>query len=269
MTMSNKHMMFLVAATLLSPALVAPVHAADLAPADDGWHFAVAPYLWGAGMNGDVGLFGREPVDIDVPFRDVLSDLDIAAMGVFEAHNGQWGFFGDLMYVDTESKGSIEREVESVGSLAQLKVTVGTQSFVGTAMGEYRLFDGGQATFDIMAGGRVWDVNNDISARLSADGVKVAEFSGDDGATWIDPMVGVRTRIETGSPLYFTGWGMIGGFGVGSDLSWDVMGGAGYQWTESFATVLGYRALGVDYKDDGFVYDVTQHGVILGGVFNF
>ena len=97
----------------------------------------------------------------------------------------------------------------------------------------------------------------------------LAAFSGDDGATWVDPMVGIKSRIDTGSPLYFTGWGMIGGAGVGSDLSWDVMGGVGYQWTDSFATVLGYRALGVDYRNDGFVYDVTQQGVILGGVFNF
>ena len=32
---------------------------------------------------------------------------------------------------------------------------------------------------------------------------------------------------------------------------------------------LGYRALGVDYENDGFVYDVVQHGPVLGMVFRF
>ena len=130
---------------------------------------------------------------------------------------------------------------------------------------------------DLMAGARYWHVDNDIKARVSLsvsgpgpfDPVLSKEFSGSDGASWIDPMVGVKSRIDTTTPVYFTGWGMIGGFGVGSDLNWDVMGGVGYQWTDRFSTVLGYRAVGVDYEDDGFVYDIIQQGVAFGGVINF
>ena len=47
------------------------------------------------------------------------------------------------------------------------------------------------------------------------------------------------------------------------------MGGGGYRFTDSFSVVLGYRAAGVDYENDGFVYDVVQHGPILGAVFRF
>ena len=47
------------------------------------------------------------------------------------------------------------------------------------------------------------------------------------------------------------------------------MGGGGYQFTDSFSAVIGYRAAGVDYENDGFVYDVVQHGPILGAVFRF
>ena len=82
-------------------------------------------------------------------------------------------------------------------------------------------------------------------------------------------MLGVKSRINTETPFYLTGWGLIGGFGVGSDFNWDVMGGVGYEWTEKFSTVLGYRALGVDYSNDGFVYDVIQQGVAFGGVISF
>ena len=37
----------------------------------------------------------------------------------------------------------------------------------------------------------------------------------------------------------------------------------------SFSTVAGYRALGVDYENDGLVYDVTQEGFFLGAVMRF
>ena len=47
------------------------------------------------------------------------------------------------------------------------------------------------------------------------------------------------------------------------------MGGLGYQATDSFSLVAGYRAMGVDYRNDSFVFDVTQDGPILGAVFRF
>ena len=61
---------------------------------------------------------------------------------------------------------------------------------------------------------------------------------------------------------------MIGG-GASSDLVWDVMAGAGYQFTDMFSLEVGYRAAAVDYSNDGFVYDVVQQGPIIGAVFHF
>ena len=62
---------------------------------------------------------------------------------------------------------------------------------------------------------------------------------------------------------------MIGGFGVSSDVDWDVMGGIGYDFNTTFIMVAGYRALGVDYSHDGFAFDVVQQGPILGLGFRF
>ena len=63
--------------------------------------------------------------------------------------------------------------------------------------------------------------------------------------------------------------GIIGGFGVSSDLMWDVMGGLGYEVSGSFSVFGGYRAASVDYSNNGFVYDVVQQGPIFAGVFRF
>ena len=260
---------------VLASGVLTRANAADIAPMPDSseWRFTLAPYAWGAGLTGDVGLFGLDPIEVDVPFSDIIQNLDFAAMGMAEAHNGTWGVVVDLNYInlsaDTSVSGTLRKFDFNVD--AEIEVT----EFIATLMGQWRAYDFGQLSLDLMAGARYWNIQNDLSVGANIQGngplgLEVSkEFSGDDGASWIDPMVGVKARIDTDSPVYFTGWGMIGGFGVGADLDWDAMGGIGYQWTEKFSTVLAYRAIGVDYDDDGFAYDVVQHGAALGLVFNF
>ena len=52
--------------------------------ADDGWHFAVSPYLWFPGVHGTIGALGR-----DVSFKaspgDLLSHFRFGLMGLLEA----------------------------------------------------------------------------------------------------------------------------------------------------------------------------------------
>lgn len=267
---------------LLACGAMTPATAADIAPAPDTseWRFTLAPYVWGVGLNGDVGLFGFAPVEIDIPFSDIIQNLDFAAMGVAEAHNGTWGVFVDLNYTNLSAGKSrsraLERDIfEEFGVEAQVDASADITEFIGTVMGEWRAVNSDQMSLDLMAGARYWHIDNDIKVTGSISGggplgVEITrQVSGSDGASWVDPMLGVKSRINTETPFYLTGWGLIGGFGVGSDFNWDVMGGVGYQWTDRFSTVLGYRALGVDYEDDGFVYDVIQQGVAVGGVISF
>lgn len=246
---------------------IAPQAPAEVAPPAKEWTFAVAPYFWAAGLDGDIGLFGREPVHVDISFGEIFNTLRFGGMLVGEAHNGTWGFLGDVIYVKTEADESVTRTVAGVP--LSLAASVETSSFTGTFMGEYRAVSQPNATLDLMAGARVWSVDNDIKMSLTVGGPPLAAFSGSDGSTWVDPMVGVRGRIDINPSWSLNGWGMIGGFGAGSDLTWDVLGGVGYQWNQWLSLVAGYRALGVNYDNEGFVYDVVQHGPIFGAVFRF
>lgn len=266
------------AARLLASALVLASVVPDAARAADvtpetppgAWRFTLAPYAWAAGLSGDVGLFERNPVEVDVPFSDILENLDVAAMGLAEAHNGTWGVFADLDYVTIGADNSLTRAA-GVDPSVSLRVdgSVDVQELMATLMGQWRIVDGSNVTLDLLGGVRYWNVDTDLTFKLAANGTEVKSLSGSDGAEWIDPMIGAKLLIETGTPFYVTGWGMAGGFGVGSDFGWDVMGGLGYEWTEHFSTVLGYRAVGVDYGQDGFVYDVIQSGAVLGAAINF
>ncbi len=91
----------------------------------------------------------------------------------------------------------------------------------------------------------------------------------EDSATWVDPVVGLKGRASISPDFYVTGWALVGGFGVSSDLMWDVMGSVGYEFNDSFSMTAGYRVQSVDYHNNGFVYDVVQSGPMIGAVFKF
>ena len=245
--------------------LAGPVAAADLAPPeepiapDGGWSFTFAPYLWAAGMQGDIAQFGLPEVDVDLSFSDIMKNFDIGVMGVGEARHGRFGVLTDLLYL----KLSAGHNVDPKGPIdADVDLSTETLTFLGAA--EYRLIDDEAGSLDALAGARLWWVDTDF--KFSGNAINE---SANDSETWVDPIIGLRGRFNLSPDFFLTSWGMIGGFGVSSEFTWDVMGGLGYQATDSFSLVAGYRAMGVDYRNDGFVFDVTQDGPILGAVFRF
>lgn len=251
---------------LAATALAAAAHVADAADIpgppvepDSGWSFVFAPYVWAAGLDGKVAQFGLPEVEIDASFADVLKNFDIGLMGVGEARNGRFGVAADLFWVKLTA-GQDTR----LGLLAD-SVEADVETLMLTAAGSYSVFLDETANLDIVAGARLWSVETE----LSLDGGALDGRSQSDGDTWVDPVVGVKGRANLSPEFYVTGWGLVGGFGVSSKFMWDVMAGLGYAPSENFSIVAGYRGLGVDYSDDGFVYDVVQHGPLLGFVFNF
>jgi hypothetical protein len=233
--------------------------AADLAPVPEtsDWSFTVAAYLWASGLEGESGVFGLPPQDIDLSFGDVLDNLDFALMAAGEARNGALSIGMDFAYAKLGANVGTPVLADDIDVTAKTLMATG---YVG-----YSLLDSDSARFDMIAGARLWSVNTDFDL----NGGALGGSSFDDGATWVDPLVGAKLRADLGSDFYLSAWGMVGGFGVSSDFMWDVMGGVGYEVNETFSVFAGYRAVGVDYSDGSFVYDVVQQGPVLAGVFRF
>lgn len=60
--------------------------------------------------------------------------------------------------------------------------------------------------------------------------------------------------------------GDIGGFGIGSDFTWQMTALLGYRFPlfgADATAAIGYRILDQNY-DDGFEWDMTLHGPVLG-----
>ncbi len=77
---------------------------------------------------------------------------------------------------------------------------------------------------------------------------------------FFDPYVGLRGRYNFNKTFYTAVRGEIGGFGVGADLMWQVETVVGINLTRSVFTEIGYRALGVDYENNGLLFDAVMHG---------
>ena len=87
----------------------------------------------------------------------------------------------------------------------------------------------------------------------------------DNEESWVDPAIGIKGRTPiAGSNFYLEGFAGVGGFGVGSDLFYDLNLNIGYQWNRAIGTGIGYRLYDVDYNKDDFLYDVKQQGWLIG-----
>jgi hypothetical protein len=140
-----------------------------------------------------------------------------------------------------------------------------------------------QTALDVLAGGRYWNQDGKISADASLntslplpiEGSRVFVRSG--SVDWVDPFIGARVRHQMAPGQNLTMRGDIGGFGAGSDFSWQAIATYDMQIciTDSYAIdgYLGYRALAVDYSEGSgnnrYEFDAVTHGPVIGATVRF
>jgi len=218
------------------------------------WDFRLAIYGWAQAMEGDLMVKGKS-TSVDLNFSDIAEDLQFAAMGAFEISHGRWGFMADFNYA----------EISDAMAIKATTVKFEQDQFLGDFVLSYDLLETGSSRLDVYAGARV----NSIDASLRFDFPKGGTLEASDSATWTDPIIGGRFQQELSDSFFFRAVGDLGGFGAASDLTWQAMAGFGYRIPWSGSLLLGYRAIGTDYTDGGFTYDVTAHGPIIGAEFQF
>lgn len=197
-------------------------------------------------------------VHVDESFSDILEDTDFALMIVGEARKGRWGLTLNLSYLSTSADASVPGPNFSDADLD-------STTFFGTPVVSYRAYEDRSAALDFGVGLRIWYVRNELSLRAGTQ----PAVSTKESETWADPIVAVRGALELGSGFSVVAYSDIGGFGIASDSTWQLMGLVGYRFNDWIEGVIGYRHLSVDYENDGFVWDVEMSGPILGVTFRF
>jgi opacity protein-like surface antigen len=233
-----------------------------------GWTFEFTPYLWGAGMSGEVGAGALPTLDVDMSFSDILDNLDAGLMGAFEARNGRWGLLFDAIYMKLAHSATASRTGSGpIGATATASAELEITQTVYAAAVAYRAIEG-RTPLDVIGGARY--------AKLTVDAQIDGSFYAQTGTvaasaekSWVDPYIGVRVQHPIAERWTLVGYADVGGFGVGSDFTWQALAGVNYEFSKSIAGKFGYRYLYVDYDKDGFRYDMANSGLYLGAGIRF
>jgi hypothetical protein len=125
----------------------------------------------------------------------------------------------------------------------------------------YQLSD----TFEILFGARYVDIDNTLKVQLPPGPRRRFEA----GQDWIDPLVGFRYGGPISRRWSFWLRGDVGGFGLGSELTWNLRTGFGVEVSDVTTLRFGWHTLDFDYDSNEFVYDMTHQGPEIGATFKF
>jgi hypothetical protein len=214
------------------------------------WRFVATPYLWTAGLDGQVG-FKNVVADVDLSFSDILRNLRFAAMARAEARNGPIVLGVDAIYVSLgDSKAFAIRGASGEIKLNQRETIV--QPMVGYG------FTGDGWAVDALVGARYWN----LSTEFILDPARLATRSRSGTVDWLDATGGVRANFTPWTKVHLIAEGDAGG--GGSRNTWQAAGTASYDVAKHYTVIAGYRYLAVDYDHDGFLFDTHMSGLVLG-----
>src|SRR5688572_19680851 len=231
------------------------------APAQDGgWHYLVQPYLMFPNMKGEAGIADLPPAPVDEDPSDIFENLQMGAMLYAEARNDQWMLSSDVLYM------SLEADIAAGRLVSGGNVEV---SQLGWELAAMRRFN---QWFELGLGVTYNEIDADVSIFIDTPFGTISRAAGMN-EEWIDPSVLTRVTFPINDRWFFQARANLGGFGVGSDLMWQLQTDLGYRHSERLLFSFGYRIIDVDYDQgsglDRFVYDMQTFGPVLKFGFNF
>ncbi len=225
------------------------------------WNYLADVYIMFPYMNGETGIGNNLILPVDANPGDIFSKLKMAAMLYLEAKTDKWAITSDLVYMN------LKQDVTPGILLNSGSVTA--KQLIWETAGLYRVLP----FLEVGAGGRLNSVQTSADVWINAIPAGVVETTGRHTATWFDPILIARLTADIHDKWLFKFRGDLGGFGVGSDFTWQVQAYAGYRFTKVFQLTAGYRILSIDYKNGEqpkeFIFNIDEFGPAIRFGFNF
>ncbi|UKJ06293.1 hypothetical protein [Solitalea lacus] len=223
------------------------------------WHYIVEPYILFPNMHGTIGLGNLPDADIDENPGDIFNHLQLGAMLYAEATNNKWTISSDLLYMD------LGEDVTSSSIISSGDVDA--RQLGWEVDGLYKVLP----WLDVGAGAILNAIKSEANLTVNSP-TGPSELNREISKTWVDPALVARAMFPLDKWL-FQLRGNIGGFGLGSDLAWQLQGYATYRFSNLFMLTAGYRVFNIDYSSgsgqDRLLYDVTTFGPVIKFGFNF
>ena len=263
----------LAAAALAATVAPSPA-AAQWAPAGE-WKYVASIYMYLPQLNADFNIplqdGGTAAASTKVSPRDLLRNLKFTFMGAFDAHNGRWGVFTDLIYLNEGGRESSTRNLEFNGRPLPIGVTktatLDLETTIWTLAGQYRVVADQAWTVDLLAGARMLNIKPKLGWSLQGDlgdyPIPGRQGSAELSETSWDGIVGAKGRYTFGDrrewfvPFYVdVGTGQI-------DLTWQIAGGIGYSFSWGEIVAL-WRYLDFENGSGSKLDSLSTNGPMLG-----
>lgn len=243
---------------LASASAHAPLHAEGRS--GDSWAFLIEPYLLLPNMNGDTGIRDLPTVSVDQSPSDIFDKLEMGAMLYAEASDGNSSISTDFIYMKLGDDVAIRPPVLS-----------GRAEVTQTAF-ELAWLKHVTDRFDFGASAVYNKITSDVDVTFTVGGFSRTRSAGISN-DWIDPTIVARWTQPLGQRWSLQFRGNLGGFGVGSELFWQLQANAVWKSSEHTQLSFGYRAISIDYDrgvgPDRFVYDMLTFGPVVRFGFRF
>lgn len=235
---ANLTLLLALGASLLPPSRCAAT--------DKEWHLEVSAYALAAGLSGDVTVRGITS-DLDVGFDEIWDNLEFSAMGKVRIEHGKWAVTTDVIYM-------------SLGA-SKDNVSIDFDQWVVEPSLSYEVCTG----FEVLAGARYNNLSGTVRGPFGINPTGTQE--------WWDPIVGANAALPLSERLSLVVRGDVGGFDVGSDLTWQAFPYLNWHLCKSASIHVGYRWVYTDYSTGSglnrFRYDVMTQGPQVGFSFRF
>jgi hypothetical protein len=225
------------------------------------WSFLTDVYIMFPYMDGEIGISSQITATVDASPGDIFSKLRLAGMLYLEAHNNKWAISSDIVYMNLNQ--------EVTPSTLLHSGTAKAEQFVWETAGLFRIFP----FLEVGVGGRLNNLQTEIDVRRNVFPAGTEEVKGSYSKTWFDPIMIVRLTADIKDKWLFQLRGDLGGFGVGSDFTWQLQAYAGYRFSKLIQLTAGYRVLSINFDKgvdaERFIYNVDTFGPVLRVGFNY
>jgi hypothetical protein len=225
------------------------------------WNFLTEVYMLFPIMHGETGIGNNLTVPVDANTGDIFSTLKLGGMLYLEAHTNKWAITSDFVFMNLEKDVTPTTLIRSGA--------VGMDQYIWEAAGLYRI----NSFLEVGVGGRLNHLAADLNGERNVFLNDTEAFSESQSKTFYDPVLITRLSTDIKDKWLFQFRGDLGGFGVGSDFTWQLQAYAGYRFTEVFQLTAGYRILGIDYDKgvdkERFIFNMNEFGPVVRFGFNF
>jgi hypothetical protein len=225
------------------------------------WQFEFTPYIWAAANDGKSGAYGTLPngmpfesvSDIDISFSELAEELDFGTMFNFTANNGDWLVYSEVTVLNVPGAkppqpGTSDISVEIGGEIID----------VGAG---HRIL--ARNNFDLYGYVGVRYFNLDVDVHTNNLGTIT---TGDD---FVDPFVGVHAKWQINNTFALQGRLEVGGLDDQPSEDTLVSVVLDHNLNENWSLKYFYRMVKVDYKDNGFIYEMEVTGPGMGATYIF